>query len=472
MKLRVENLARIKEADVEIKNLTLFVGQNSTHKSYLAHVIYELYKEVSSLHKNRINLIKIISNILRKVNQEFKNDIEYILSLKRQLSESQIEHQISEDDYEIEHITNVKVLIKKNDEKLNNFLLIINNLLLDELTKKIDSSFNKKSKVIDKITIENNYNILNEDFFNLSFNIPLEYFEENSNEISDKISDKIISNIIRNLIEKLISKLLGFTTSYYFPASRTGFVLTLDEIYAGIFRDKFRGQVSNTRLGEPTIDFIQKFADIKTGKDSEESFFSLLYKSKDKNNNRIEKLINFLEKNIIKGRIKEVTNEQDYKSYFLEIEGEELDLHLASSATLEILPFIVFLKNTVDISKTFFVIEEPEAHLHPKAQVQMAKFIVMLSNAGAKVLVTTHSDYILNEINNCIKLSSLDSDNTFAISKDNVSAYLLKNEKNETTVNQLDIDKFGIANDNFDEVLDELLDKSSELSEQILDNDK
>jgi predicted ATPase len=182
-------------------------------------------------------------------------------------------------------------------------------------------------------------------------------------------------------------------------------------------------------------------------------------------------LIAFLEKNIIKGHIKELKNKQDYTNYSLEVNGIEVDLHLASSATLETLPFIVFLKNIEDISKTFFVIEEPEAHLHPKAQIQMARFLVMLSNAGAKVLVTTHSDYILNEINNCIKLDELKEKKEFSISKDNVSAYLFKNEENETTVKKLEIDKYGISNDNFDEALEELLDISNELNERIIDNE-
>jgi predicted ATPase len=95
----------------------------------------------------------------------------------------------------------------------------------------------------------------------------------------------------------------------------------------------------------------------------------------------------------------------------------------------------------------------------------------MLSNAGAKVLVTTHSDYILNEINNCIKLDELKEQKEFSISKNSVSAYLFKNEENETTVKKLEIDKYGISNDNFDEALEELLDTSNELNERIIDNE-
>ncbi len=329
MKLRVENLARIKQAEIEVKNLTLFVGQNSTHKSYMAHVVYEAANIVGN------------QSILETINQ----------------------------------------------------------------------SFNAGRDILENISIE--YKDLDQ----------------------------------RDL--------------YYFPASRSGYTLVLEAIYAGMFSNSVRGRKNPSRLTEPTIDFIEEFYNIKTKKNQSDSKWSVATKG----------LIDFLQTNIIKGRIVEDVNKFNYSNYYLKVENKKIDLHLASSATLEILPFIVFLKNTIDITKTFFVIEEPEAHLHPKAQIQMAKFIVMLSNAGAKVLVTTHSDYILNEINNCIKLDSLEKDNEFAISKDDVAAYLFKNKEDETTVKALAVDKFGIANDNFDEVLDELLDKSSELSEKILEND-
>ncbi|WP_324172124.1 AAA family ATPase [Sulfurimonas sp.] len=466
MKLRVENLAKIKEAEVEVKNLTLFVGQNSTHKSYMAHVIYEFYKEVSNLKDNYGIFSRFGAFISKKVQQQYKNEIEYLLSLRRELTEEIEERQIDVDEWQDEEYTRLKIFINKEDEKLVVFFNDILDLLLTELTKKINNSFNVDKEILKNLYIENMMKILDREFLSIAFSTPLSHFEEEHEEVSYKI----INNIVNFFLDNLHKKLNNYHSSYYFPASRTGFVLTLDEIYAGIFRDKFRGQVSATRLGEPTIDFIQTFADIKTGKINEKNLFSFFSIDK-KNSATSEKLISFLENNIIKGKIKEQKNEQDYTNYYLSVNGIDLELHLASSATLETLPFIVFLRNIEKLSKTIFVIEEPEAHLHPKAQIQMAKFIIMLSNAGAKVLVTTHSDYILNEINNCIKLNSLEEKNEFAISKDDVSAYLFKNEENETTVKALDIDKFGIANDNFDEVLDELLDKSSELSERILDND-
>lgn len=466
MKLRVENLARIKEAEVEVKNLTLFVGQNSTHKSYMAHVIYEFYKEVADLRNNYGATSRFATLISKKISQKYQEDIKYILALKKELEEEVERQQVDVDEWQEEEYTVLKILFDKNDKIIINFLNKIYDLLFIELSEKINNSFNIKKYILKKLSIQNSIKVLKREYIAIYFSTPIAHYEEDEEELKYKV----INNIVKELIDSLQKNLNSYYSSYYFPASRTGFVLTLDEIYAGIFRDKFRGQVSATRLGEPTIDFIQTFADIKTGKINDmisyPTLFSHKYVSKE-----CDDLVNFLEKNIIKGKIKEVRNEQDYASYYLDVNGIELDLHLASSATLETLPFIVFLKNTKDISKTFFVIEEPEAHLHPKAQIQMARFIIMLCNAGAKVLVTTHSDYILNEINNCIKLDALNEKNEFSISKDNVSAYLFKNEEKETTVKELEINKFGISNDNFDEALEELLDLSNELNERLIDNE-
>jgi len=42
MKIKIKNLARIKEASVALKPLTIFIGKNNTNKSYVAHVFYAL----------------------------------------------------------------------------------------------------------------------------------------------------------------------------------------------------------------------------------------------------------------------------------------------------------------------------------------------------------------------------------------------------------------------------------------------
>ena len=49
MNFNVSNLANVKNADIDLKPLTIFVGKNGTNKSYMAHLVYELYKEISNL---------------------------------------------------------------------------------------------------------------------------------------------------------------------------------------------------------------------------------------------------------------------------------------------------------------------------------------------------------------------------------------------------------------------------------------
>ena len=46
----------------------------------------------------------------------------------------------------------------------------------------------------------------------------------------------------------------------------------------------------------------------------------------------------------------------------------------------------------------FFIVENPEAHLHPKAQSRMGYFLGVIANAGVRVLIETHSDHIVNGV--------------------------------------------------------------------------
>ncbi len=49
------------------------------------------------------------------------------------------------------------------------------------------------------------------------------------------------------------------------------------------------------------------------------------------------------------------------------------------------------------------LIENPESHLHPKAQVEMGRFISKAASLGVQIVVETHSDHILNGIRLSVK---------------------------------------------------------------------
>ena len=51
------------------------------------------------------------------------------------------------------------------------------------------------------------------------------------------------------------------------------------------------------------------------------------------------------------------------------------------------------------------MIDEPELNLHPQNQRLVARLLARLVNAGIKVFVTTHSDYLVKELNTLIMLS-------------------------------------------------------------------
>lgn len=52
-----------------------------------------------------------------------------------------------------------------------------------------------------------------------------------------------------------------------------------------------------------------------------------------------------------------------------------------------------------------FMIDEPELNLHPKNQRAFARLVARMVNAGIKVFITTHSDYLVKEINTLIMLN-------------------------------------------------------------------
>ena len=56
------------------------------------------------------------------------------------------------------------------------------------------------------------------------------------------------------------------------------------------------------------------------------------------------------------------------------------------------------------------LLENPEAHLHPRGQYQVGELIARVASVGVQVIVETHSDHILNGIRVSVKRGLTDPD--------------------------------------------------------------
>ena len=76
-----------------------------------------------------------------------------------------------------------------------------------------------------------------------------------------------------------------------------------------------------------------------------------------------------------------------------------------SSSSVRSLLDIGFYLRHVAAPGDLLMIDEPELNLHPENQRRVARLLARLANIGIKVFITTHSDYIVKELNTLIMLN-------------------------------------------------------------------
>ncbi|MGI9256228.1 MAG: AAA family ATPase [Salinispira sp.] len=81
-----------------------------------------------------------------------------------------------------------------------------------------------------------------------------------------------------------------------------------------------------------------------------------------------------------------------------------MSLHLTSSTVKSLFSLWFYIKHQAKAGDVL-MIDEPELNLHPGNQRKIARLLAQLVNAGLKVVISTHSDYIIREFNSLIMLS-------------------------------------------------------------------
>lgn len=165
----------------------------------------------------------------------------------------------------------------------------------------------------------------------------------------------------------------------------------------------------------------------------------------------------------MKGKI---TLRDDIFYFHDNINSIDVELNRSSSGIQELAPVYLITKYLIT-KGSLLIIEEPETHLHPELIRSIARILALLVRRGVYVIITTHSDYLIEQLSLLIKLSNLDSSKRKKLGyggeeylkHDEVSAYLFKylEDRKGSVAEELRIDKEeGIPSDEFAKVVNEL----------------
>lgn len=421
MKVTVKNFGPIAESkNIEVSPMTIFVGPSNTGKSYLAMLIYSIFKTftrgdypydgLSANERAYVHFLEeskrrnLVDNQRKSQQAAFPEIEKHFLAWAEMVSDAwkrSFVYCFGEEGKKI-------IEAPKGDENFSVKITDSEELLVLDLTEPQKSKLSSRKK-------EELYQQIKEA-------LPATEEQECKNRISDAQEINAIwfldqgEEIVSKLFLQLHVALLGEATTipYYLPAVRGGIIQSHRTLVGALIeRASWAGLVetpSTPPFNGVFADFMRKLIDLG----SRVSVWGptmgrgLLQGQDSGERKRIEKIGGDMEAHVLSGKVhvqKAETQYPDFR-YRFKANGKECDLPLmnASSSVSELAPISLFIRHYLGVGN-LFIVEEPEAHLHPEAQRQIAGVLAQLANAGVKVLITTHSDVIIEQISNFVYAS-------------------------------------------------------------------
>ena len=132
--------------------------------------------------------------------------------------------------------------------------------------------------------------------------------------------------------------------------------------------------------------------------------------------------------NIIEGVFKKYDEINKDKWVFIKNE-KELEMDNVAMGIKQFAIIYALIKNGYLTEDRIIIFDEPEVHLHPKWQLEMAKILVKLVKNGVKIVVNSHSPYMIEALEILSKKENM-----------NVNFYLAIKEKNYAKIEDVSLD--------------------------------
>lgn len=464
--IKAKNFGPIEKAEIDLRPLTVFVGESNTGKTYLAALIYALHQNFRGISQfpwagavvshlsfayrfhspsRQEEIEKELLKALEKLNtpgRPFKfSDLPQQMSTR---SESILTDQESftyelQRCFDLESASKLIRFIGSQDKKMKVSLSVRE----DDQTY---WDFETRVTGSDDPTIIGH---INPDMILLNAKDPMR--PTKFNETSD----------VERLFQTLSGQRWRTVDSYYLPAARSGIMESRDVLATALIKRATR--IGLDRLEAST--FSGMIADFL------EQIFQ--YREHKTSSRKINRVAEQLETELLEGKIEVKRHSPEAYPEFLyrpELAKEGLRMSHSSAMVSELAPLVLFLRGIVK-QGDLLIIEEPESHLHPGAQTKIAQTLARLVRAGVHVLITTHSNYLLQQIGNLIregelrKLGESTSESADYLNKEEVGAWQF--HKNEP-VTELPFDLTeGIEPEDHLDIAEDLYNESAGLQNRI-----
>jgi predicted ATPase len=460
MKLEVENFGPITYADIELKPLTVLIGKNNTGKSMLAQLIFTLMGEWYILNQVyvRTPLRSETYDYLRKK----------IMEAKELTPRSYVEMIL---DVMIDYLT--QIFNKSLRDRLErNFAVAINSLVnLNSDHTKVECTYSKYLTIEFKITKESELsakfdvkkeelidNMLKDKNINYIIDIII-HRSKRRREFKSALTSMIILSSIDYIAEKIVEFLFSkelLMPTLYIPAGRAGLLEGYKVVYSAEMR-----LLPVAPLRDISMPQIPGMAS---------EFYNLLLNLLELKEERgpFEK-VSDLFKELIEGdimfeKLKQAEGKMMIYKFKFKDKEFSIDLINASSMVKELSPIYLVLRKLVK-KGYLLIIEEPESHLHPAAQIKLMEIFGKLVNEGVNILITTHSDLLLRKLTHLMMEGSIRGKSNANLVSEDVAVYLLKPNEKGYIAQEVNILE---EMPTFDEVIEQLYEEEKKLSYSLL----
>ena len=352
MKLTINNIGKLKNAEVVIDGITVITGENDTGKSTVGKVLWSVFNSFYEI-KNQVRKDKI--NSVFRESRRFLGPQQLRKLRNKIVYESEIDEEIDLEDLINQIEINLK--LERNNSKE-----------IERILNKIKEKTNLPEKEVLKEIIQKN--------FDNEFNYQINNLDllKNGNIILDAKNQKLKLAFNNNKI------ILG--ESGYFSLYVRAILIDNPRILDGLDSLTFFPFFNENAH---SLDLIKLLRNYKKMPASDIA----LNKRK---LSQIEGIIN----NVVVGNFEK----DEAGSYIYKNEnGKDINIKNLSTGlkTFSIMKLLM-LNNELEENGTI-ILDEPEIHLHPEWQVKFAELIVLLQKElGMHILLTTHSPYFLKAI--------------------------------------------------------------------------